>query len=82
MIKSHSNNYGVGGVISCLRCAKYTFIFVFSNINNNMKNKNCFWKVSIIYCGPEINVSGKKMNNNNNKVKRTVFFVSIIILLI
>lgn len=50
------------GALSHLRCGKYTFIFVFSNNNNNNDNKKCLWKVSILYCGPEIDVSVWKKN--------------------
>lgn len=43
----------VDGGLSHLRCGKYNFIFVFSN---NYNNKTCLWKVSMLYCGAEIDV--------------------------
>lgn len=54
------------GGLSHIKCGKSNFIFVFSN--NNIEKKNCLWKVSILYCGPEIDVSVWKINKKKNKL--------------
>lgn len=53
------------GGLSHIKCGKSNFIFVFSN--NNI-DKKCLWKVSILYCGPEIDVSVWKINKINSIV--------------
>lgn len=60
------------GGLSHIKCGKSNFIFVFSN--NNI-DKKCLWKVSILYCGPEIDVSVWKINKINWIVIWLVFTV-------
>ncbi len=62
------------GGLSHIKCGKSNFIFVFSN--NNI-DKKCLWKVSILYCGPEIDVSVWKINKINWIVILLVFTVSL-----
>lgn len=62
------------GGLSHIKCGKSNFIFVFSN--NNI-DKKCLWKVSILYCGPEIDVSVWKINKINWIVIWLVFTVSL-----
>lgn len=62
------------GGLSHIKCGKSNFIFVFSN--NNI-DKKCLWKVSILYCGPEIDVSVWKINKINWIVIWLVFTVFI-----
>lgn len=62
------------GGLSHIKCGKSNFIFVFSN--NNI-DKNCLWKVSILYCGPEIDVSVWKINKINWIVILLVFTVML-----